>query len=177
MGKLAGTRKEQPEMILGVMSDSHDHLGNIGKAVQAFLDRKIGALIHAGDFCSPFVFRELEKLKPTCPRMYAVFGNNDGDRVLLVDKGSGFCTFRDSALSLELQGRRIAVMHYPDVAASLYRSGDFDLVVYGHSHEPNLQQGERVLLNPGSCAGYLSDRATVSVVDLDSLQVEMITLE
>ena len=163
-------------MILGVMSDSHDHLGNIAKAVAEFTDRKITALIHGGDLCSPFVFRQLEKLKPFCPRMYAVFGNNDGDRVLLTEKGKGFCTFRDGALTLELGGRRIAIMHYPDVAESLHRSGDFDLVIYGHSHQVRVEGRDQVLLNPGSCAGYLADRATIAVVDLDTLEVELIDL-
>ena len=163
-------------MILGVMSDSHDHLGNIAKAVQEFTDRKITALIHGGDLCSPFVFRQLVKLKTFCPRMYAVFGNNDGDRVLLSEKGAGFCTFRDGAMTLELGGRRIALMHYPDVAESLHRSGDFDLVIYGHSHQVRVEGGERVLLNPGSCAGYLADRATIAAVNLDTLGVELIDL-
>jgi hypothetical protein len=169
--------EEEESMIIGVMSDSHDHLGNITKAVAAFTDRKITALIHGGDLCSPFVFRELDKLKPSCPRMYAVFGNNDGDRVLLTQKGKDFCTFRDGAMTLELGGRRIAVMHYPDVAESLYKSGDFDLVIYGHDHEARAEGDDRLLLNPGSCAGYLADRATVVVVDLDSLEVEWIRLD
>jgi putative phosphoesterase len=164
-------------MMLGVMSDSHDHLGNISKAVAAFTERRIAALIHGGDLCSPFVFRELEKLKGICPRMYAVFGNNDGDRVLLTEKGRGFCTFRDGALTLELAGRRIAVMHYPDVAESLYRSGDFDLVIYGHSHQVRVEGSDRILLNPGSCAGYLAQRATIAAVDLASLEVELIELD
>jgi putative phosphoesterase len=164
-------------MNLGVMSDSHDHLGNIGKAVAAFSRRKIAALIHGGDLCSPFVFRQLEQLQEFCPRMYAVFGNNDGDRVLLTEKGGGFCTFRDGALTLELDGHRIAVMHYPDVAESLHRSGDFDLVIYGHTHQARVEGKERVLLNPGSCAGYLAQRATIAVVDLANLEVELIELD
>jgi putative phosphoesterase len=163
-------------MILGVMSDSHDHLEYIGKAVAEFKERKIGALIHGGDLCSPFVFRPLEQLREVCPRMYAVFGNNDGDRVLLTEKGRGFCTFRDGALTLELAGRRIAVMHYPDVAESLHRSGDFDLVIHGHNHQVRVEGDGRILLNPGSCAGYLAERATVATVDLTSLYVELIEL-
>ena len=70
-------------MKLGIMSDSHDHLGNISKAAEAFSRRKIAALIHGGDMCSPFVFRRLEQLREFCPRMYAVFGNNDGDRLTI----------------------------------------------------------------------------------------------
>ena len=164
-------------MKLGVMSDSHDHLGNIGKAVAAFTERRIGSLIHGGDMCSPFVFRQLEALREFCPSMYAVFGNNDGDRVLLTEKGRGFCMFRDGAMTLELGGRRIAVMHYPDVAESLHRSGDFDLVIYGHSHQVRMEGSDRILLNPGSCAGYLSEKATIAVVDLVSLEVELIELD
>ena len=164
-------------MKLGVMSDSHDHLENIGKAVAAFTERRIGCLIHGGDLCSPFVFRQLQQLREFCPGMYAVFGNNDGDRVLLTEKGRGFCTFRDGAMTLELGGRRIAVMHYPDVADSLHRSGDFDLVIYGHSHQVRVEGSDRILLNPGSCAGYLTEKATIAVVDLDSLEVELIELD
>ena len=164
-------------MKLGVMSDTHDHLGNIGKAVEAFSQRKIAALVHGGDMCSPFVFRQLEALRGFCPQMYAVFGNNDGDRVLLTEKGRGFCTFRDGALTLELDGRRIALMHYPDVAESLHRSGDFDLVIYGHTHQVRVEGKDRVLLNPGTCAGYLAERSTIAVVDLGRLEVELIELD
>jgi putative phosphoesterase len=163
-------------MKLGIMSDSHDHMGNISKAVEAFSQRKIEALIHGGDLCSPFVFRKLDQLREFCPQMYAVFGNNDGDRVLLTEKGRGFCTFRDGALTLELDGRRIAVMHYPDVAESLHKSGDFDLVIYGHTHHVRMEGKDRILLNPGTCSGYLADRSTIAVVDLAGFEVELIEL-
>ncbi len=164
-------------MKIGVMSDSHDHLPNIRRALHLFADRQVGALVHAGDFCSPFFFRETEELKNRGVRMYAVFGNNDGDRLLLARNGSGFCEFRDGVHVFELDGRRIVAMHYPDVAESLLRSGDFDLVIYGHNHQ-RLEKGQgRLLLNPGSCAGYLTDRATVAVVDLAVMEVELIALE
>jgi putative phosphoesterase len=164
-------------MILGVLSDSHDHLANVEKAVAVFKDRKIEALIHGGDFCSPFVFNYLKELQTICPQMHAVFGNNDGDRVLLTLKGKGFCTFRDGALVLKVGGRVIAVMHYPDVAESLHRSGDYDLVIFGHSHQARVEGSDRLLLNPGSCAGYLAQRATVAVVDLETLTAELIDLD
>jgi putative phosphoesterase len=163
-------------MLIGVLSDSHDHLPNIAKAVRAFTERKIGALLHAGDLCSPFVFRELRELTSLSPRMYAVFGNNDGDRVLLTNKGGRFCVFRDGVHTLELEGRRIVMMHYPDVAESLYRSGDFDLVIYGHNHQARVEGTERILLNPGTCAGYLADQASVATVNLETLEVELIPL-
>jgi putative phosphoesterase len=163
-------------MLIGIMSDSHDNLVNIRKAVKVFTERGVGALIHAGDFCSPFFFREMEQLKQQGLRMHGVFGNNDGDKVLLTRVSAGFAELRDAVLTLELEGRKIAVMHYPDVAESLHRSGDFDLVVFGHTHNIVASGTKDKLLNPGTCSGYLTGKATVALVSTEELTLELVTL-
>ena len=165
-------------MKIGVLSDSHDNLIKIRKAVKLFLKAGIGAIIHAGDFCSPFFFQEVQDLKAICPGMYAVFGNNDGDRLLLSQKGSGFCEFKDAVFTMEIDGRKVVVMHYPDIAESLYRTGDYDLVIFGHTHHP-IQRGDtKKLLNPGACSGYLSPggRATIALFDTTDMGIEILTL-
>ena len=163
-------------MKIGIISDSHDHLTNIRKATRLFEEKNIEVLIHAGDFCSPFFFRQLEDLKKGCSRMYAVFGNNDGDRLLLNRLGGDFCSFKDAVSTFELGGRKIVLMHYPDVAESLFHSGEFDLVIFGHTHTVVEKGVERKLLNPGACSGYLSERATVALFDSETMGVEVITL-
>ena len=50
-------------MKVGIMSDSHDHLINIRKAVEIFNEAGVGFILHAGDFVAPFVANELQKLK------------------------------------------------------------------------------------------------------------------
>ena len=163
-------------MKIGVLSDSHDHLANLGRAVGMFAERGVGALIHAGDVCSPFALHEFGPLAARGVRMHAVFGNNDGDRLMLVRKGADFCVFHDGAAVLELGGRRIVVTHYPDLAPALLASGFYDLVIHGHDHQVRLEGESRRLLNPGSCAGYLASRATVAVVDTADLSVEVVDL-
>ncbi len=163
-------------MKIGVLSDSHDNLPNIRRAVSAFLDRKIESILHCGDFCSPFTLAEYKPLADKGIRMRAVFGNNDGDKVLLTRKGEGFCSFMDEATVLELGGRRIAMMHYPDFAEDLFRGGSFDLVLYGHNHKLRVEGADKKLLNPGTCAGYLADKATVAVVDTSIMDVEIVVL-
>ena len=168
-------------MKVGVISDTHDHLDNIRKAVEIFKNLRIDILVHAGDFCSPFVFRELNKLKPECSKAYAVFGNNDGDKVLLTQNAAGFCTIQQGVLKIELEGKSIAVMHYPDIADTLFRSGEFDIIIYGHTHRKRLEilkngGNKRILLNPGSCAGYLTDKPTVAYIDLKDLSADIISL-
>ena len=163
-------------MKLGVISDSHDNLSNVEKAVDLFVERQIGAFIHAGDFCSPFVFRQLDRLKPVCQKMYAVFGNNDGDRRLLAKMGMGFCEFGDVAVTTVLDGKNVVIMHYPDVVENLFHSGDFDLVIFGHTHHRLIKGEDKKILNPGSCSGYLTEKATVAVVDLQTMEIDSITL-
>jgi putative phosphoesterase len=163
-------------MTVGIFSDTHDNLKNITRAVDIFRERKVEALIHAGDFCSPFVFNVIEKIRPVCSKMYAVFGNNDGDKLLLTQKAGSFCIVKDILHEVELEGRNIAIMHYPALAERFFREGSFDLVIYGHNHQPLLQGTDRLLLNPGTCSGYLAERATISVIDLGSMKAEIIPL-
>ena len=163
-------------MKIGVLSDTHDHLVNLRAAVAALGSRGVESVLHAGDFCSPFTLAEFAPLRQRGVSMRAVFGNNDGDRLMLSRRGEGFCEFRDGAWVMELGGRRIAMMHYPDLAEDLWRGGSFDLVIYGHDHRVRLEGSERKLLNPGTCSGYLSGRATCAVVDTADMAVEIVEL-
>ena len=160
-------------MRIGVLSDSHDHLTNLRKAVEIFSKNGVDAIIHGGDFCSPFVFLEFKPLADKGLKMYAVFGNNDGDRVLLVKRGGDFCSFADGSRVLTLGDRKIVVIHYPDIADELFRGAAFDLVIYGHDHKPRVEGTEKKLLNPGTCSGYLAEAATVALVDTATMDVEI----
>jgi putative phosphoesterase len=163
-------------MKIGILSDTHDNLPNISKAVAIFKERQVEALIHAGDFCSPFVFRIFNEIKPGCKKMYAVFGNNDGDKLLLTQKAGDLCVIKDIVHEFSLAGKKIAVMHYRELAERFYGEGSFDLVIFGHTHEQVLEGDKRLLINPGACSGYTAKRATVAVVDLDTMRTEFITL-
>jgi len=163
-------------MKIGIISDSHDNLVNIRKAVEVFSTNGVEALIHGGDFCSPFVIAEFKSFSDRGVRMHAVFGNNDGDRVLLTRRGEGFCTFADGSLVVTLGGKRIVVLHYPDLAEDLYRLGAYDLVIYGHDHTVRVEGKGKKLLNPGTSSGYLAGRATVAIVETQGMDVQIITI-
>jgi uncharacterized protein len=160
-------------MRIGVLSDSHDHLVNLRKAVEIFSKNGVEAIIHGGDFCSPFTLAEFKPLADRGLKMYAVFGNNDGDRVMLAKRGGDFCSFVDGARVLTLADRKIVVIHYPDLADELYRGAAFDLVIYGHNHKPRVEGTAKKLLNPGTCSGYLAEAATVALVDTVTMEVEI----
>jgi putative phosphoesterase len=163
-------------MKIGIISDTHDNMTNIRKAVSLFDSRGVEAVLHGGDFCSPFTLGEFKPLADRGVKMYAVFGNNDGDKILLTERGGGFCTFRDGVYVLTLDGRRIVLMHYPDVAEDLFKAATFDLVIYGHNHRVRLEGSERKLLNPGTCSGYLVDKATIALAETRDMAVEIVSL-
>jgi hypothetical protein len=163
-------------MKIGVISDSHDNLTNIRKAVEVFSTNGVEALIHGGDFCSPFTLAEFKPLSAKGVKMHAVFGNNDGDRVLLSRRGEGFCTFTDGSLTVTLGGKRIVVIHYPDLAEDLFRLGAYDLVIYGHDHKIKVEGGPKKLLNPGTSSGYLAERASVAIVETQMMDVTIVTI-
>jgi predicted phosphodiesterase len=81
----------------------------IRAAVELFNKKKVKTVLHAGDIISPFTAGAFSKLDAD---MYFVFGNNDGDRLLLKQKfdeiGAQCCgDFGD----LEIDGKRIALLH------------------------------------------------------------------
>ena len=163
-------------MKVGILSDTHDNLPNLKRAVDVFFRRGAAVLLHGGDFCSPFTLAEFAPLKDKGVKMHAVFGNNDGDRVLLTRRGEGFCTFMDGVYVLTLDGRRVALLHYPDIAEDLFKAGTFDLVIYGHNHQARVTGDARKLMNPGTCSGYLTGKSTIAMFDTTDMTVELIEI-
>lgn len=124
-------------MKLGVMSDSHDNIPNVKRAVALFNEIGVELVVHAGDFIAPFAIDPLADLN--C-RVVGVFGNNDGERVVLVKKFEAIGEVHPNLASTSLGDKTIAVMHYPELAIPIAKSGDYDIVVYGHTHKIDTQK-------------------------------------
>ncbi|MFH1671929.1 MAG: metallophosphoesterase [Pseudomonadota bacterium] len=141
-------------MIVAVMSDSHDHLDKLRRALEIIRKEKAEAIIHCGDFVAPFVLRELEK--PGIP-VHGVFGNNDGDRYLLTKLSLtelSNITLYDPVGQVDFGGYGIAFTHYQEVAEGIVLSGKYDLVCYGHTHTAvHRKIGDTDFLNPGEIMG------------------------
>ncbi len=157
-------------MKLGVMADSHDNLPAVRAAVELFRQLQVARVVHAGDFVAPFAVEPLADAG--CP-VLGVFGNNDGERVVLAERFRAIGEIYPNLATLELAGRRIGAVHYPELAEPLAASGRFDLVVYGHTHRLDERRDGCLLLNPGEVGGWLTGRSTAAVVDLDTLAVEI----
>jgi predicted phosphodiesterase len=78
---------------------------------------------------------------------------------------------------VELDERRVAVNHYPQIARGLAYSGNYHLVCYGHDHNAHEERiGECLFLNPGEVMG-MKGRRTLAIVETSTMGVEWIDLE
>jgi putative phosphoesterase len=161
-------------MQVGLISDSHDHVPHIEQAVQIFKERRVDLVLHAGDYCSPFTIPPFDGL-----RLKGVFGNNDGDHYLLMQKSEAIgAELLGSFGDLEVGGKRIALYHGTDapITSALEQSGNFDTVISGHTHEKKAEHVNGTLaINPGTAHGF-GEEATIAFLDTDAMKVEFVQL-
>jgi uncharacterized protein len=166
---------------LCIVSDSHDRADALAAAVRAGAAEGAKAVIHCGDVIGTQTLRAA--LGVGLP-MHVIHGNNLGDPVSLSRwalESNGQLYYHGADARLELVGRKIFVVHYPEYGYAMACTGDWDLVCCGHSHQPGAQQvrnvrgGSTWLVNPGTVAG-LAAPATWTLGDLAAMHFELHTL-
>ena len=158
-------------MKIGVLSDSHDHMENIRKAVDIFLEQKVEKVVHCGDIVAPFMVRAISDLEGKDIEVIGIYGNNDGERLGLYKILGQIMKMKGDFHEVTWDEKKIAVYHGTDnrILDSIIKSQKYDLVLCGHTHQMRVeQQGKTVILNPGETCGYLFGKATCAVVDLAS---------
>jgi len=161
-------------MLIGLVSDTHDNLTMIEKAVSFFNSRNVSIVLHAGDVISPFTAKRFKECRA---KLTLVYGNNDGDRSNLQKAYSEIgAQFYWPAAMLELDSRKMLVLHGEDLKLVEEIAGKnmFDLIVSGHTHEPNLRKiGGTLWVNPGEACGYLTGKSTVALYDSSKHEAEI----
>ncbi len=160
-------------MKIGILSDSHDNLPALERAVERFNAEKVDLVLHAGDFVSPFTSIPLAKLRAP---FVGVFGNNDGDRLYLVRRFDGIGAIHSGVHSFVRDGVRIVLMHEPQAIDALVASEAYDLIVYGHTHKLDVRIGRPAVVNPGEAGGWLTGRSTSVVFDTVTGTAEIVTV-
>lgn len=158
------------------MSDTHDRINAVERAIDVFNKAGVEHVLHAGDLVSPFVAPKFSKLKA---KLHYVWGNNEGDRGFIrVKFGELGIKPLGNFAALELGGRKIALLHgtHEEIIDALVKSGSFDVIVRGHTHRAGISGRNPLLINPGEVCGYLSGRQTVVILDSTKLQAEILEL-
>lgn len=158
-------------MKFAIVSDTHDNIKNFNKVIDFLNAQKITTLLHCGDICNQELIDEAIK-------------NFKGE--ILWVKGNGDYELRHSdikdMMEVVLDNKKVAFIHYPELAKKLAESGKYDLVFYGHTHRPweeTLRRGSGQvcrLVNPGEVAGQRY-KPTFALYDTETDKLELKILE
>jgi putative phosphoesterase len=161
-------------MRIAIISDIHDNIWSLERVLVRLTDCEM--LLCLGDFCAPFTLSAVAAgfHRP----VHVVWGNNDGDKLLLTrvaDKAGNVSLYGFFA-QLHVDDRVLALNHYPEIALPLAASGQFDLVCHGHNHQRKAElQGRTWLVNPGEVMGRFGT-VSYAVYDTASNQAQIYEL-
>ncbi len=151
-------------MLIAIISDTHDNLLRLQKAVNEIEAREIKLVFHCGDIgieSAKFLSRQLLQV-------YAVCGNNDYyPEIHRECVGTNIGLFEDIG-EIEIDKKKIAITHYPKVAEVLAGLKKYNVVFCGHTHKKDIHiTNNAKIINPGSIIG---DRADPSFAIYDTIK-------
>ena len=164
-------------MKIVIISDTHDNVPNMEKALKWMKENQIEQIIHCGDLCAPALLKFTLAPNFTGP-IHLVFGNvEDRDLTSKLAKELNHVTHYGDVGEIELGNKKIAFTHFPDKGKELSETGKYDLVFYGHNHKPWEETINRTkLINPGTLAGMFN-KATFAVYNTVTDELELKILE
>ena len=161
-------------MRIGVVSDTHNNLKNVAEIVRLFNAARVDRVIHTGDISQA---KTLDVLAGLNAPLFGVYGNNDDDverpGLVAASDRHGF-QFADPPLILNWHRRTILVVHDP-LELNGVISAEHELVLHGHTHRQRIERAaRRLIFNPGECAGHMKGLNAIGVVNLATLEPEII---
>jgi hypothetical protein len=162
-------------MLVAIISDIHNNEVNLKKVLDYCVKEDVKTIICCGDLAS---LETLDFLNANFSgNILLTFGNAEYDDIRNLENQKKYkqtFLFKDFG-ELEVPvspargemakgqrgGRKIAFVHYPNMAKSLARTGKYDFIFYGHTHKPWVVSTEAptgrkyTLLNPGTTSGEI----------------------
>jgi len=173
-------------MLVGIISDTHDNLLGLKKAIQIFKDNKIEILLHCGDWVSPFTLEFFDQeMKELNIPIKSVIGNNPGDIKRIIMNNSKMHNpiewAKRNTLELNIDNKKCIIYHGHDheLLSALIDCQKYDIIFTGHTHNSrNEVIGKTLILNPGSTAyvseGKIIDKASVAIYNSQTHKAEII---
>lgn len=157
-------------MIIGIFSDTHDNITQIKRAAKTFENYKVEAIIHAGDIVAPFAAKTIAEIPIP---LYIVYGNNDGEREGLKNI---LPQIADGPILIDLNHKIIVLAHdFTQITEDSKEQAD--IIISGHTHLAEIKKyGNRLQINPGDCSGWLKGRASVAILETETMKAQIIEL-
>jgi putative phosphoesterase len=153
------------EMLIGLMSDTHNNRPGVRYALDIFQSLGIEVILHAGDVISAELLEYFTEFS-----LFLSFGN--GDDPLLISSRAKRVSDRfvcEEMLDMELAGKHIFMIHGDHRTEQEKRidSGEYDFVFHGHTHRFRDERvGSTRVINPGALGGRFVGERSFATLDL-----------
>lgn len=166
-------------MKYGVFSDSHDNFYNLEKAIKLVEERGIKTIFHLGDFCAPGAVRTMTNHKEI--EWICIWGNNEGAKAQIVleqKNNPNFDIAKESFRELEIEGKKIFLVHFPELAKHAAATGSYQAVFYGHDHQSKIEKLDNgtLLADPGEISGMATGQPSFGIWDSQTNEFEIVKL-
>jgi len=164
-------------MKIAIISDSHDNVPNLEKALAIIKNQGVELIIHCGDLCAPSMLSKV--IAPDFQGEIHIVHGNVGDPDLLEKIAKKFTnvTVHGEIGEIKIENKKIAFTHFPEEGKKLAESQKYDIVFYGHTHKPWEEKINKCrLVNPGTLAGMFY-KATFAIYDTETNELELKILE
>lgn len=159
-------------MQIAVISDTHDNIFRLEKAIKEINNKNINLVLHCGDIGE----ETMERLKKEKFIVYATCGNGDDYNFLkkLTDD-TNIKLFEDAG-ETTIDSKNIAITHYPDLARLLAKSKKYNIIFYGHTHKRKVEEVYKTkIINPGDIEGRFKNPSFV-IYDTLTDSIEFINI-
>ena len=147
-------------MKIAIISDSHDKLENLHKAIDLINKTEAEELIHCGDLVSPFMLKELLKFKG---KIHYVYGNLEDKYHVLNENLQYDIDIHGESGEILRDNKWIAFIHSKEDALKMDNLNKYHILFYGHSHIKKKEKiGDTWFVNPGEIQGRKGTKSFAS---------------
>jgi predicted phosphodiesterase len=112
-----------------------------------------------------------------------VFGNGDGAKVTFItialEHPDEITASQYEWQELDVEGAKVFITHYPDLARIAAETGKYVAVFHGHNHraQSEVLENGTLLANPGEIIGQRTGTPSLGVWDTESNAFDIVYLE
>lgn len=160
--------------MLGIISDTHENVSAIKKAIDIFKAMECDMIIHCGDIISPGTVQFFKGLN-----IKFVKGNCDGDVEMLnvkIQEING--EFFEDTYEFIYEGKKFIAYHGSDRTKlkKMVESRQYDYVLTGHTHrKEDVRVNKTRVINPGALYPTIEEK-TVAVLNVPKDELKFMAL-
>jgi len=161
-------------MKIVIIADIHDNIVNLEKLISWCHKNDIAAIICAGDVTDADTLGYLSK--EFSGDIYLIRGNMEIFEEEEVKKYKNIKYYGRYSVA-RIDNKFVGICHEPAFIDRLLKENKCDLIFYGHTHRPWIEEKESTsIINPGTL-GAVFQRASFAVWDTENAKIELNLLE